>query len=101
MRSLQHIYDSVQTSTRYVPYTQAAEFRNRCTGKSTEQAFRILALCYAHKNRWIPVRDHDGIHQSDRMLMDMIADMVGKLEFGEFQFRGSDFKIRLVFHKME
>jgi hypothetical protein len=56
------------------------EIQRRCTGRSTAQAFLVLFRAIQSPNREIKVHDHHGTDLATRHLLEMIQQMVEKLE---------------------
>lgn len=58
----------------------------RCTGRTTGLAFEYISKAYKNSGQWITVKDHFGTHESDRMLLEQIQFIVGKLDYKFFEF---------------
>ncbi len=66
------------------------EMAFRRTGRSTAQALRFLAYAMESPGSLVNVRDHHGTPESDRYLMQTIADMIEKLGLSHFEFGKRD-----------
>jgi hypothetical protein len=61
--------------------------RYRHIGTTTAIAFDILASTYRNPRKWIKIRDHHDSPEADRMLFNMISDIIDKLSFSHFERR--------------
>lgn len=59
---------------------------DRQTGKSLGLAFEIIGRALKNPNQVIPVKDHHGTRESDRMLFRKVVDLVQSLNLELFQF---------------
>ena len=58
---------------------------NRCSGKSTKIALRIIADAYAFPNTKVYINDHHGTPKADEHLAESIDEYIRRLGFSGFK----------------
>jgi len=68
---------------------------DRRTGRSTAYAFRLISEAIFHPNIPIRIVDHYGTHEANRMLAQMIGDIIQKMGLKHMTINGA--KLTLTF----
>jgi hypothetical protein len=72
------------------------DLKYRRTGKSTRLALRTLLEALESPGKAIPVKDHFGSRQTDKMLFESIQDMAKRLDLEYLEFNRSNLTVRFT-----
>ena len=70
------------------------KYTDRRTGRSTALAFRIISDAILNPNMPIRIIDHHGTHQADRMLANMIMDVIEKTGLQYLTINGANLTLK-------